>query len=40
MAGRKDHPHFVVIDNAGDFEDKMERLIAEVDRFIATREPR
>ena len=37
IAAWNEHPYFVVIDNAGDFEEKMERLIAEVDSFLATR---
>lgn len=37
IAAWEEHPHFVVIDNSSGFEEKMERLIAEVDAFIATR---
>lgn len=37
IAAWKEHPHFVVVDNAGTFESKMGRLISEVDAFLADR---
>ncbi len=33
------HPHFRVIDNSSDFEDKMRRLISEVSSFLGEPEP-
>ncbi|MCR4641811.1 MAG: AAA family ATPase [Lachnospiraceae bacterium] len=33
------HPHFRVIDNSSDFEDKMKRLIAEISSFLGEPEP-
>lgn len=33
------HPHFRIIDNATDFEDKMKRLIAEITAFLGEPEP-
>lgn len=33
------HPHFRVIDNSSDFEDKMKRLIAEIASFLGEPEP-
>lgn len=33
------HPHFRVIDNAGDFEDKMHRLMREIASFLGEPEP-
>lgn len=33
------HPHFRVIDNSTDFEDKMRRLIAEISAFLGEPEP-
>ena len=33
------HPHFRVIDNATDFENKMKRLIAEISSFLGGPEP-
>ena len=33
------HPHFRVIDNATDFEDKLKRLIAEISSFLGEPEP-
>ncbi|MBQ8233290.1 MAG: AAA family ATPase [Lachnospiraceae bacterium] len=33
------HPHFRVIDNTSDFEDKMKRLIAEISSFLGEPEP-
>ena len=33
------HPHFRVIDNSTDFEDKMQRLIAEIASFLGEPEP-
>ncbi|MBO4870088.1 MAG: AAA family ATPase [Clostridia bacterium] len=33
------HPHLRVIDNAGDFENKMKRLIAEISAFLGEPEP-
>ena len=33
------HPHFRVIDNATNFEDKMKRLIAEISSFLGEPEP-
>lgn len=33
------HPHFRVIDNSTDFEDKMKRLIAEISSFLGEPEP-
>lgn len=33
------HPHFRVIDNNSDFEDKMKRLIAEIASFLGEPEP-
>lgn len=33
------HPHFRVVDNAGDFEDKMKRLVAEITSFLGEPEP-
>ena len=33
------HPHFRVIDNATDFEDKMKRLMAEISSFLGGPEP-
>ena len=33
------HPHFRIIDNATDFEDKMKRLISEISAFLGEPEP-
>ena len=33
------HPHFRVIDNSVNFEDKLKRLIAEIDAFLGEPEP-
>lgn len=33
------HPHLRVIDNSGDFENKMKRLIAEISAFLGEPEP-
>lgn len=33
------HPHFRVIDNSSDFEDKMKRLITEITSFLGEPEP-
>lgn len=33
------HPHFRVIDNSSDFENKMKRLIAEISAFLGEPEP-
>lgn len=33
------HPHFRVIDNTTDFEDKMKRLVAEISSFLGEPEP-
>ncbi len=33
------HPHFRIIDNATDFEEKMKRLIAEISHFLGEPEP-
>ena len=33
------HPHFRMIDNATDFEDKMKRLISEISAFLGEPEP-
>lgn len=33
------HPHFRVIDNSTDFDDKMKRLIAEISSFLGEPEP-
>lgn len=33
------HPHFRVIDNSSDFEDKMRRLISEISSFLGEPEP-
>ena len=33
------HPHFRVIDNSSDFNDKMRRLIAEISTFLGEPEP-
>lgn len=33
------HPHFRVIDNSSDFENKMKRLIAEISSFLGEPEP-
>ena len=33
------HPHFRVIDNSSDFEDKMKRLVAEISAFLGEPEP-
>lgn len=33
------HPHLRIIDNAGDFEEKMRRLIAEIASFLGEPEP-
>lgn len=33
------HPHFRVLDNSTDFEDKMKRLIAEISSFLGEPEP-
>ena len=33
------HPHLRVIDNSTDFEDKLRRLLAEIDRFLGEPEP-
>ncbi len=33
------HPHFRVIDNSSDFDDKMKRLIAEISSFLGEPEP-
>ncbi len=33
------HPHFRVIDNSSDFEDKMHRLISEISSFLGEPEP-
>ena len=33
------HPHFRVIDNSTDFENKMKRLIAEISSFLGEPEP-
>ena len=33
------HPHFRIIDNTTDFEDKMKRLIAEISMFLGEPEP-
>ena len=33
------HPHLRVIDNSTDFEDKMKRLISEIDAFLGEPEP-
>ena len=37
VAAWQEHPRLVVIENEGTFEDKMDRLIAEIDAFVATR---
>ncbi len=33
------HPHFRVIDNSSDFEDKMRRLVSEISSFLGEPEP-
>lgn len=39
LAAWTGHPHLRVIDNSTDFEDKMKRLIAEIDSFLGEPEP-
>lgn len=40
IAAWSGHPHLRIIDNAGSFEDKMRRLIAEISSFLGEPEPR